>query len=598
MAKKGMFGFVVMLVAGICSVLLNETFYLKPPMLKDETQFKRRISSKAKNKSKLKPFDEDRNKSSTESFMPTMKVEMSSFNHNDSQKSPRRFLLFTSAGDESNVNQWIRPERNYDIVVVYYGNATFQVDVDELYIRKDTKFPNLKWYMQTHSINKYKAIAVWDDDIVASVDSINALFLEMITTDADIFSPCHKRGSFSYLQKQQKGGVRDVRFIEMNAPMFLTWTLNDFMALFDPILKGWGTDIWYSYRCKYILDKCIMKVSDTTCVTNPKTRKDGTREINKAQPENVRLNTWVRFARDVLYQPSILPPKSDKIRAKVESFGIKTNTTGWKQFCEQNLKNNLTFAKYADKINVKKIVEKSKLNITIPKTYVAVTHAQNITLKMIQTLPNKYVFKASHGSAMTVIVNNNYLICHGYCVKRNYIGTNKTAQLEFLKRNCHKWLSIDFGKVHNERHYSVIHRRCFFEEMIPQNDDYKIHTFFGKPAIIEVHTDWNDKRRCQTFYTPSWYKINMVKTIPEPATVVEKPSRLREMLEIAKQLSRDIVFVRVDMYVNEQNIVCSELTMSPTACRTTFSPPVADKFYGSLATGSNQDPESIISLLT
>jgi hypothetical protein len=304
------------------------------------------------------------------------------------------------------------------------------------------------------------------------------------------------------------------------------------------------------------------------------------------------------LALDVLRQPSILRPKSDKIRAKEESFGIKTNTTGWKQFCEQNLKNNLTFAKYADKINVKKSVQNSKLNITIPKTYATVSHAQNITLEMIQTLPNKYVFKASHGSAMTVIINNNSFICHGHCAKGNYIGNNKLAQLKFLIRNCRKWLSIDFGKEHNERHYSLIHRRCFFEEMISQNDDYKIYTFYGKPAIIEVHTDWYHERHCQTFYTPAWHKINMVKTEPEPATVVEKPSRLREMLEIAKQLSRDFVFVRVDMYVSEQNIVFSELTFSPTACRTTFSPPIADKFYGLLATGGNQDPEKIIALLT
>jgi hypothetical protein len=199
---------------------------------------------------------------------------------------------------------------------------------------------------------------------------------------------------------------------------------------------------------------------------------------------------------------------------------------------------------------------------------------------------------------MTVIVNNNSLICHGYCAKRNYTGTKSTAQLAFLKRNCQKWLSFDFDKVNNEEHYSLIHRRCFFEEMIPQNDDYKIHTFYGKPAIIEVHTDWYDKRHSQTFYTPSWHKINMVKTKPEPSTVVEKPSRLGEMLEIAKQLSRDFVFVRVDMYVSGNNIVFSELTIAPMACLSTYSPRIADKFYGSLATGGNQDPESILSLLT
>jgi hypothetical protein len=132
--------------------------------------------------------------------------------------------------------------------------------------------------------------------------------------------------------------------------------------------------------------------------------------------------------------------------------------------------------------------------------------------------------------------------------------------------------------------------------VISENNDYKIHTFHGKPAMVEVYTN-RFKGHFKAFYTPSWRKIAMNKTIPEPTTDIKKPIVLREMLGVAKQLSRGLSFVRVDLYVNEQTVVFSELTMSPAACRTTYTPPIVDTFYGLLATGGNQNPESIISLL-
>jgi hypothetical protein len=139
-------------------------------------------------------------------------------------KGARRFLLFLSTGDVNNVKQWIGRERNYDIVVIFNGNSTptTRLNVDELYIRKDTKFPNLKWYMETHSIEKYDAVAVWDDNIITPVKHINALFLEAITSNCDIFSPCHSKSIFPQLTKLRKEGVRPVNFIDTNAPIFFT----------------------------------------------------------------------------------------------------------------------------------------------------------------------------------------------------------------------------------------------------------------------------------------------------------------------------------------------------------------------------------------
>lgn len=225
-------------------------------------------------------------------------------------KEHRDFLLFTSAGDKSNVNQWIGNDRLYDIHVVYYGNKQFNLEVDKLYKRKDTKFPNLQWYLKSTDIMKYKAVAVWDDDIVASPQNINSLFKEMNKHNVDVFSPCHTRGFKKCLRKANLNGIRDVEYIEMNAPMFKPSFLESFMRIFDPVIKGWGTDIWFSHVCSTD-KKCRISVSDTTCVTNPRTRKDGSREINKAQPEHIRAGTYTAYARK--HKLPTTDPKSTNI---------------------------------------------------------------------------------------------------------------------------------------------------------------------------------------------------------------------------------------------------------------------------------------------
>ena len=235
------------------------------------------------------------------------------YRNQDARKTKKRdYLLFTSAGDKSNVKQWISDDRLYDIHVVYYGTKGFDLNVDWVETRKETKFPNLQWYAKTHDLSKYKSIAVWDDDIVASPLDINALFKEMALNNVDVFTPCHTRGNFPCLLKANPSGLRDIEYIEMNAPMFKPTFLIPFLEKFDPIIKGWGTDIWYSHLCS--TDKnCKISVTDTTCVTNPITRKDGTREINKAQPEHIRSKTWQTFAKENNL-PQFVPSSSVAIK--------------------------------------------------------------------------------------------------------------------------------------------------------------------------------------------------------------------------------------------------------------------------------------------
>ena len=251
----------------------------------------------------------------------------------DTEPKDRKYLLFTSAGDKNNVKQWIGSDRNYDIAVVYYGKNQFSHQVDMLVSNKDTKFPNLyKWIIEKKihlpDINKYNLVAVWDDDIVASVTDINNLFKEFDGNDASISSPCHTRGSYPSLFKYKENGIRNVDFVEMNAPIFKPDFLLSFMKNFDTNLKGYGTDTWFSQKC---VNTCSIVVSDTTCVTNPKTRSDGTREIEKAQSEHDRSTFWKNLAKRRKLNPTV-PPSAfergyDKCPDNMKSHTVCTKVT-------------------------------------------------------------------------------------------------------------------------------------------------------------------------------------------------------------------------------------------------------------------------------
>jgi len=60
------------------------------------------------------------------------------------RKTQKKFLVFSSAGDQNQAGRWIHKERGYDIAIVYYGDSEFKLrDSVEYFIRnKDLKIPN------------------------------------------------------------------------------------------------------------------------------------------------------------------------------------------------------------------------------------------------------------------------------------------------------------------------------------------------------------------------------------------------------------------------------------------------------------------------
>lgn len=164
--------------------------------------------------------------------------------------------------------------------------------------------------------------------------------------------------------------------------------------------------------------------------------------------------------------------------------------------------------------------------------------------------PNRFVLKATHGSAM------------------NYFCRDKAALDE---RDCRtqvkRWLKTTYGTFSAEPHYRKLPHRVYCEAYLEENlMDYKIHCLNGKPSFILVCSRREGRHVQRDLFDPQWNRLQGLQSFRGhvPGTgQIKKPENLAQMLRIAEILSRDFAFVRVDLYNTEGRIFFGELTFTP-----------------------------------
>ena len=176
-----------------------------------------------------------------------------------------------------------------------------------------------------------------------------------------------------------------------------------------------------------------------------------------------------------------------------------------------------------------------------------------------ETLPNRFVLKCSHASGTNIICKD----------KASLNIKDVTKQLEeWLKRNAY-WGAREWC-------YKNIDPCIICEEFIETEDgntpdDYKFMCFNGVPRIIQVHHDrFGD--HTLTYYTPEWKKLDLKRIDAKKSLeTVGKPEKLDEMLDIAKTLSSEMYFARIDLYCSSGKIYFGEITLYPTGGFSTFT---------------------------
>lgn len=215
------------------------------------------------------------------------------------------FLVFTSAGDNNNVSDWISADKNYDIWVVYYGNNKFshQESVNFLMNRKGGKFPNfLEVYREFKSIIcSYKAIMISDDDMLLGSANLSMLFNLQQKYELDILQPSFdSRGKISHFITLTKpfSKLRYTNFVEVNCPIFSKKALAKFMEIYYPKIICHGVDWWY---VDVIGDKKNnIAIADSVRCLNPlDVTKASGREINSLQSDLERAELWKKFKVEI-----------------------------------------------------------------------------------------------------------------------------------------------------------------------------------------------------------------------------------------------------------------------------------------------------------
>lgn len=168
-------------------------------------------------------------------------------------------------------------------------------------------------------------------------------------------------------------------------------------------------------------------------------------------------------------------------------------------------------------------------------------------------LPNRFVFKANHGSGFNYIVRDK-----------------STENWDDLKKKLQAWLDTPFGWNGMELQYHRIKRRIIAEEYIEQIDggllDYKVHCFNGNPEFIQVIGDRDLVKHTgkQANYDFDWNLLPWIlEDYPAFQRKLEKPAKLDELFSVSRRLSKDFRYVRVDLYFVDNEVKFGEMTFTP-----------------------------------
>lgn len=213
------------------------------------------------------------------------------------------YLVYTSAGDHSNVRQWIQGTKTFDLWITYYGDRPGHLnDVADYYnARKGSKFQNLHHVYQTsHALlQTYRAVFVLDDDIEIDAWSINRLFEVRDKYDYWAVQPAFEpRGKISHdITRVRRTCLRrHTNFVEMGCSLFRRDILDEFMKVYDGSLGGWGIDWWYLHVMGENRQGKVAIVDEIVCA-NPHDRTKGGREIFRLQPRAALIADWERVKR-------------------------------------------------------------------------------------------------------------------------------------------------------------------------------------------------------------------------------------------------------------------------------------------------------------
>ena len=172
-------------------------------------------------------------------------------------------------------------------------------------------------------------------------------------------------------------------------------------------------------------------------------------------------------------------------------------------------------------------------------------------------LPDEFVLKTTHGCASNIFVRDK-----------------ARANVKEISNMLDKLLSLRYGDLTAQPHYSKIKPRIIAEKLMVQDGDpnralidYKFNCFNGFVHSCAVFSDRlpNTHQFGRMIYDnewqphPEWIENDKSVRLKD----VDRPPCLHEMIQIASKLSVGFPYVRVDLYCIDARPVFGEMTFTP-----------------------------------
>ena len=226
----------------------------------------------------------------------------------------------------------------------------------------------------------------------------------------------------------------------------------------------------------------------------------------------------------------------------------------------------------ADKYAVRDYVKNKIGEKYLVPLYLSTTDPKEITPERLPEFP--FIIKTNHDSSGGIIVKDK--------TKINWIEIQQSLGRRLKKNYYHH---------SKEKQYKDIKPRIIVEKLLIDKvgnipNDYKIHCFNGNPKIIQVDSDRfsNHKRN---LYNVNWELLPFTwsiwennEPVWENGTTIQKPESLSTLIDLAKILSTDFYYSRIDFYVVDKEIYFGEITFHHGGGTEIIFPKKWDSFYG------------------
>lgn len=194
-------------------------------------------------------------------------------------------------------------------------------------------------------------------------------------------------------------------------------------------------------------------------------------------------------------------------------------------------------------------------------------------------LPNEFVLKTTHGGGSGGVV-----ICKDKKTfdRNKAILTLRDSMNSDIYRRLREWPYKDVKKRVLAEKYMV--PKDMVNNPIYELSDYKFFCFNGEPKYCQVIRDRHNKESID-FYDMNWRHQEFVGLNPAASNginPVPQPLLLDDMICICHKLSKNMKFVRIDMYVIDNRIYFGEITFYPASGMGLFNPDKWNEELGNL----------------